>query len=44
MTTHTNKNGINYYSKTDENGEIIYSFTIDFDDTWTQEEQNLHGE
>jgi hypothetical protein len=40
MTTHTNKNGIIYYSKTDENGKTMYSFTEDFEDIWTQEVQD----
>jgi hypothetical protein len=37
MTIHTNTTGTVYYSKTDEDGQTIYSFTQDFDDTWTQE-------
>ncbi len=37
MTIHTNTTGTVYYSKTDEDGQTIYSFTEDFDDIWTQE-------
>jgi len=43
ITTHTNKNGIAYFSTTDENGQTIYSFTQDFEDTWTQDEQDAYG-
>lgn len=40
MTTHTNSNGTTYYSTTDESGQTIYSFTEDFQDIWTQEDQD----
>lgn len=43
MTTHTNKNGINYYSMSVD-GLTIYSFEIDFLDYWTQDDEDLHGE
>ncbi len=43
VTIHTNKNGDTYYSK-EEDGETIYSFTLDFEDIWTQEDEDLHGE
>jgi hypothetical protein len=32
-----NKKGLIYFSTTDEDGQTIYSFTEDFEDTWTQE-------
>jgi hypothetical protein len=40
MEIYINTNGIIYYSKTDENGQTIYSFTEDFEDIWTQEVQD----
>ena len=44
MTTiesHTDKETGNvYYSTTDENGVTIYSFTEDFEDIWTQDDQD----
>jgi hypothetical protein len=39
-TTHTNAAGTVYFSTTDENGKTIYSFTEDFEDIWTQEDQD----
>ena len=33
-------NGTAYYSTTDENGQTIYSFSEDFEDIWTQEDQD----
>ena len=42
MTIHTNTTGTVYFSKTDEDGQTIYSFTEDFEDTWTQEVQDEH--
>lgn len=43
IKTHTNKNGETYYSRSDENGDTIYSFTPDFEDIWTQEDEDLYG-
>lgn len=40
ITDHININGTVYYSATDENGQTIYSFTEDFQDTWTQDDQD----
>jgi hypothetical protein len=40
IKTHTNASGITYYSFTDESGETIYSFSQDFDDIWTQEDED----
>ncbi len=40
IESHTNANGTAYYSTTDENGQTIYSFTQDFEDIWTQEDQD----
>ena len=42
ITTYTTANGIAYYSTTNENGETIYSFTEDFEDIWSQDDQDLH--
>jgi hypothetical protein len=42
MTTiecHTNASGEIYFS-TDEDGETIYSFSKDFDDIWTQDDED----
>ena len=41
IDTYTNANGIKYYSTTDESGDTIYSFELDFEDTWSQEDQDL---
>jgi|GEM_PF-6740498 len=30
--------------RADVNGETIYSFSTDFEDTWGQETQNTYGE
>jgi hypothetical protein len=38
---YTNTNGIEYYSTKDENGDTIYSFTKEFEDIWSQEDQDL---
>jgi hypothetical protein len=43
IDTHTNANGETYYSTTDENGQTIYSFSEGFEDTWTQEDEDLYG-
>jgi len=40
ITTHANANGIKYYSTTDDDGLTIYSFTQDFEDVWTQDDQD----
>lgn len=40
IESHTNDNGTTYYSTTDENGQTIYSFTEDFEDIWTQDDQD----
>jgi hypothetical protein len=42
INTHTNANGIAYYSTADENGETIYSFTEDFEDTWSQDDEDCN--
>jgi hypothetical protein len=43
ITTHTNQNGVPYYSTTNDNGETIYSFTTDFEDIWLQEDEESHA-
>ena len=42
-TTYINANGILYFSKISEDGLTIYSFTEDFEDTWSQEDEDLHA-
>jgi len=42
INTHTNANGVEYYSTTDENGETIYSFFKDFEDIWTQDDEDFN--
>ena len=42
MKTHKNDNGEAYFSKTNEDGETIFSFTQDFEDYWSQDDQDLH--
>ena len=41
-TTHEHKNerGEKYYSRYNENGEREYSFSIDFEDIWTDAEED----
>jgi hypothetical protein len=41
--TYTNQSGDAYYSRTDENGEITYSFSESFADYWTQADQDLEA-
>ena len=40
IKTHKNKNGIEYYSTFNEDGEKIFSFSPSFDDIWSQEDQD----
>jgi hypothetical protein len=40
ITIHTNAHGDEYYSTLNENGEAIYSFSENFDDVWTQEDED----
>lgn len=42
-TTHTNAAGISFFSKVTDEGETIYSFTEEFDDIWTQEDEDFHS-
>ena len=42
INTHTNANGIAYYSTTDENGETIYSFAENFEDIWSQDDEDCN--
>jgi len=41
IKAHTNASGETYYSTT-ESGQTIYSFSQNFDDTWTQDDQDEH--
>jgi hypothetical protein len=43
ITNHTNTAGVPYFSTTDESGQTIYSFTEDFEDTWTQDDEDFHS-
>jgi hypothetical protein len=43
ITNHTNTAGVTYFSKVTDNGETIYSFTEDFEDIWTQDDEDLHS-
>jgi hypothetical protein len=40
IQSHTSPKGITYFSTTDENGQTIYSFSEDFEDIWTQDDQD----
>lgn len=40
VETHANDAGETYYSTTDEEGETIYSFSADFEDTWDQDAED----
>lgn len=42
-TTHINANGISYFSKVSDDGETIYSFTEDFEDIWSQDDEYIHA-
>lgn len=42
LTTHRNPKGQVYYSKLIE-GEMVYSFTKNFEDIWTQAEEDLYS-
>ena len=42
LETKTNANGDVYYIDKDDNGKTIYSFTPDFEDYWTQEDEDFH--
>jgi nicotinamide mononucleotide (NMN) deamidase PncC len=37
---HTNPAGTVYFSTADADGQTVYSFTKDFEDIWTQEDQD----
>lgn len=39
---HINQNNITYYSKI-ENGKIIFSFSPDFEDIWSEDDEKLYG-
>jgi hypothetical protein len=43
LETKTNANGDVYYIDKDDNGKTIYSFTPDFEDYWTQEDEDFHN-
>ena len=45
-TTETliNSNGETYYKMQREDGVFIYSFSEDFEDYWTNSEQDIYGE
>ena len=36
----TNSAGDIYYAMTDESGQTVYSWTDDFEDIWTQDDQD----
>lgn len=40
VKTLINDNGEQYYSRYNENGEREYSFSIDFEDIWTDAEED----
>ncbi len=44
LTIHTNQNGEPYYSRLNENQEREYSFTTDFEDIWTDAEEDWINE
>jgi len=39
METFTNQNGEEYYSKINSNGQRIYSFSLNFEDIWTEDNE-----
>jgi hypothetical protein len=40
IESHTNAAGTVYFSTANEDGQTIYSFTEDFEDIWTQDDQD----
>ena len=40
IKSHTNAAGTAYFSTTDADGQTIYSFTENFEDTWTQDAED----
>jgi hypothetical protein len=40
IESHTSAAGTVYFSTPDENGQTIYSFTPDFEDIWTQGDED----
>lgn len=44
VKTHINNNGEKYYSRCANDGSTEYSFTIDFEDTWTDEQEDYINE
>jgi hypothetical protein len=44
VTTHSrhNRSVTEYFSRKDDNGKAVYSFSRDFQDTWDQETENQH--
>ena len=44
LETKTNANGDVYYIDKDDNGKTICSFTPDFEDYWTQEDEDFHNQ
>jgi hypothetical protein len=44
ITTHSRHNHsvTEYYSKKDDDGKAVYSFSRDFEDTWDQETEDEH--
>ena len=40
IQSHTNTNNETYFSTTDKDGQMIYSFSEDFEDFWTQDDHD----
>ena len=43
ITELSNNNGETYYKTFDLDGHAVYSFSSDFDDTWSQDDEDLHS-
>lgn len=41
MSTYSNHNGESYYCRENADGELEYSFTTDFEDIWSEDDQVL---
>jgi len=43
IDTPTNPNGVPYYSNLDGEGNRIYAFAPEFEDIWSQEDEDYHN-
>lgn len=41
---HTSRSGETYYSMIDDEGQTVFSFDIEFEDCWTNDDENTIDE